>query len=136
MDFTRTFTKDHDGFVCAAIFLDVGSYSLWVLPLTSKNGREAARAVTEYRQHVRGRYRGVELLHLRADSDPSLSANGHGVTTLAADLHLALLSQRPHLEVTFSPPHTQALNPVEGAVGHLYYLLNFFLAQAHLSMLA
>jgi hypothetical protein len=28
------------------------------------------------------------------------------------------------------------LNPVEGAVGHLYHLLNFFLAQAYLSMLA
>jgi hypothetical protein len=67
LDFTRTFAKDHDGFVCAAIFLDIGSYSLWVLPLTSKNGREAARAVTEYRQHVRSRYRGVELQHLRAE---------------------------------------------------------------------
>ena len=75
---------------------------------------------------MRERYRGIELLHLRADNDPSFSANGHGVTTLATDLKLALLSQRPHLEVTFSPPYTQALNPVEGSVGNLYYLLNFF----------
>ena len=28
------------------------------------------------------------------------------------------------------------MNPVEGAVGHLYHLLNFYLAQAYLSMLA
>jgi hypothetical protein len=49
---------------------------------------------------------------------------------------LALLSEQPHVTVTFSPPHTQALNPVEGAVGHLFHLLNFFLAQAYLSMLA
>ena len=48
----------------------------------------------------------------------------------------ALQREQPHVSVTFSPPHTQALNPVEGAVGHLYHLLNFFLAQAYLSMLA
>jgi hypothetical protein len=28
------------------------------------------------------------------------------------------------------------MKPEEGAVGHLYHLLNFFLAQAYLSMLA
>ena len=28
------------------------------------------------------------------------------------------------------------MNPVETAVRHAYYLLNFFLAQAHLNMLA
>jgi hypothetical protein len=108
---------------------------LWVLPLFSKTGLEAARAVREYRAHVRDRYR-TELRDLRADSDPSFAANGHGECALAADLLLALRREQPHVSVTFSPPHTQALNPVEGAVGHLYHLLNFFLAQAYLSMLA
>ena len=48
----------------------------------------------------------------------------------------SLMRELPHVEVTFSPPYTQAMNPMEGAVGHLYHLLNFYLAQAYLSMLA
>jgi hypothetical protein len=135
LDFTRSFTRDLDGYVCAAVVLDVATYSLWVFPLHSKSGLEAARAVRAYRAHVRDRY-GCELRFLRADSDPSFAANGHGECALASDLLLSLQREEPHVSVTFSPPHTQALNPVEGAVGHLYHLLNFFLAQAYLSMLA
>ena len=121
--------------MCAAVILDLVTYSLWVLPLFSKSGLEAARAVREYRAYVRDRYR-FELRHLRADSDPSFAANGHGECALAADLLLTLRREQPHVSVTFSPPHTQALNPVECAVGHLHHPLNFFRAQAYLSMLA
>ena len=87
-----------------AVFLDIVTYSLWVLPLMSKNGREAARAVNAYRLVVRTRYRGADLLFLRADSNPSFSASGHGVSSVAADLHLALSKVLPPIEVTFSPP--------------------------------
>ena len=135
LDFTRSFVLDLDGNVCAAVILDIATYSIWVYPLPAKTGRDAARAVIAYRAHVRERY-GTELRALRADSDPSFSANGHGQSTLAADLHLALTQEMPHVSVTFSPPYSQALNPVEGAVGHLFHLLNFFLAQSYLSMLA
>ena len=49
LDFTRGFTRDLEGHVCAAVILDIATYSLWVLPLFSKSGLEAARAVREYR---------------------------------------------------------------------------------------
>ena len=106
----------------------------YIRPLRAKTGSEAARAVRAHRVHVRESYR-TELRALRADSDPSFSANGHGESTLAADLHQALRAELPHVVVTFSPPYAQAMNPVEGAVGHSFHLLNFFLAQAYLSTL-
>jgi hypothetical protein len=124
-----------DSNVCAAVMLDIATCSFWVYPLRAKTGSEAARAVRTYRVNVRERYR-AEFRALRADSDPSFSANGHGESTLAADLHLALRAELPHVVVTFSPPYAQAMNPVEGAVGHLFHLLDFFLAQAYLFMLA
>ena len=56
LDFTRTFVRDMDGHTCAAIMLDISTYSLWIFPLKSKPGTEAARAVVAYRAHVRIRY--------------------------------------------------------------------------------
>ena len=107
LDFTRTFVRDMDGHTCAAIMLDISTYSIWVLPLKSKSGTEAARAVVAYRAHVRIRY-GRELLRLRADSDPSFSANGHGACTLAADLQLALLRELPTWRL---PSHRRTRRP-------------------------
>ena len=51
-------------------------------------------------------------------------------------LHNYVNSLRSPLAFTHSPPHTQALNPVECAVRQLYHLLNFFLEQGSLTMLA
>ena len=107
LDFTRGFTRDLEGHVCAAVILDLATYSMWVLPLFSKSGLEAARAVREYRAYVRDRYR-TELRHLRADSDPSFAANGHGECALAADLLLALRREQPHVSVTFSPAYASS----------------------------
>jgi hypothetical protein len=135
MDFTRTFERDVDGNVCGVVFLDVASFMLWVCPLANKSGREVARAVGLYRAHVRSVFRS-EMLHLRSDSDPSFAVSGHGDAHTASALRASLAAAPPHVELTFSPPYCQAMNPVENAVRHAYYLMNFFLAQAHLTMLA
>jgi hypothetical protein len=135
MDFTRTFECDMDGYVCAAMFLDVATFALWMCPLRNKSGGEAARAVSEYRAHVRSYFK-AELVHLRSDSDPSFAVSGHGEAYAASALKRMLDSSPPHVALTFSPPYCQAMNPVENAVRHAYYLLNFFLAQAHLTMKA
>ncbi len=63
VDFTRSFVRDLDDNVCAAVVLDIATYSLWVCPLTAKTGLEAARAVRAYREHVRNHY-STELRHL------------------------------------------------------------------------
>jgi hypothetical protein len=55
LDFTRGFTRDLEGHVCAVVILDLATYSLWVLPLFSKSGLAAARALRECRAHVRER---------------------------------------------------------------------------------
>ena len=135
MDFTRTFERDVDGNVCGVVFLDVASFMLWVCPLKNKSGREVARAVGLYRAHVRSVFRS-EMLHQRSDSDPSFAVSGHGDAHTASALRASLAAASPHVELTFSPPYCQAMNPVENAVRHAYYLMNFFLAQAHLTMLA
>jgi len=67
MDFTRTFERDMDGNVCALMFLDVATYMLWLCPLKTKSGAEAARAVGAYREHVRSMFK-TELVHLRSDA--------------------------------------------------------------------
>jgi hypothetical protein len=77
MVFTHTFERDVDGNICALVFLDVSTFMLWACPLKNKGGSEAARALGLYREHVRATFR-TELLHLRADSDPSFAASGHG----------------------------------------------------------
>jgi len=136
LDFTREFTRDVDGNIVAAVFLDIATYSLFVFPLPGKSGLDAAKAVRAYRAHVRERYAGVELKNLRSDSDPSFSANSRDIGAAASELRRSLEAELPHVQMSFSPPHCQAMNPVEGAMGHLMHLLNFFLAQAYLSMLA
>jgi len=135
MDFTRTFERDMDGNVCALMFLDVATYMLWLCPLKNKGGAEAARAVGAYREHVRTVFK-AELVHLRSDSDPSFAVSGQGEAHVASALRKSLAASPPHVDLTFSPPYCQAMNPIENAVRHAYYLLNFFLAQAHLTMLA
>ena len=135
MDFTRTFERDMDGNVCALMFLDVATYMLWLCPLKNKGGAEAARAVNAYREHVRSVFK-TELVHLRSDSDPSFAVSGQGDAHIASALRKSLSASPPHVDLTFSPPYCQAMNPIENAVRHAYYLLNFFLAQAHLTMLA
>jgi hypothetical protein len=135
MDFTRAFERDVDGHVYALVFLDVATFMLWACPLKDKSGAEAARALCLYREHVRSTF-GTELLHLRADSDPSFAVSGHGEARVASALRHSLAATSPVVQLSFSPPYCQAMNPVENAVRHAYYLLNFFLAQAYLSMLA
>ena len=132
---TRAFERDVDGHVYALVFLDVATFMLWACPLKDKSGAEAARALCLYREHVRSTF-GTELLHLRADSDPSFAVSGHGEARVASALRHSLAATSPVVQLSFSPPYCQAMNPVENAVRHAYYLLNFFFAQAYLSMLA
>ena len=94
-----------------------------------------ARAVGLYREHVRTVF-GTELQHLRSDSDPSFAVSGHGDANTASALRNSLAASPPAGLLTFSPPYCQAMNPVENAVRHAYYLMNFFMAQAYLTMLA
>ena len=135
MDLTRTFERDVDGNVCGVILLDVASFLMWACPLKGKSGREVARAVGLYREHVRTIF-GTELQHLRSDSDPSFAVSGHGDAYTASALRNSLAASPPAVLLTFSPPYCQAMNPVENAVRHAYYLMNFFMAQAYLTMLA
>ena len=55
---------------------------------------------------------------------------------MASALRQSLAASDPIVQLSFSPPYCQAMNPVENAVRHAFYLVNFFLAQAYLSMLA
>jgi hypothetical protein len=59
LDFTREFTRDVDGNIVAAVFLDIATYSLFVFQLPGKSGLDAAKAVRAYRAHVRGRAGGM-----------------------------------------------------------------------------
>jgi hypothetical protein len=114
LDFTREFARDVDGNIVAAVFLDIATYSLFVFPLPGKSGLDAAKAVRAYREHVRERYAGVELSNLRSDSDPSFSANSRDIGAAASELRRSLEAELPHVQMSFSPPHCQAMNPVEG----------------------
>ena len=94
-----------------------------------------ARAVGLYREHVRSVFK-TELRHLRGDSNPSFAVSGHGEAYTASALRDSLAAAPPHVLLSFSPPYCQAMNPVENAVRHAYYLMNFYMAQAYLTMLA
>ena len=105
------------------------------LPAEEQSGHEAAQAVGLYREHVRSMF-GVELLHLRSDSDLSFAVSGHGEARVESALRQSLAASPPIVQLSFSPPYCQAMNPVENSVRQAYYLMNFFLARAHLPMLA
>ena len=74
---------------------------------------------------------------MRTDNDPCFTDNHYGPArnTLALQEYLDSLPMSETNKFTHSPPGYQALNPVECAVRQLYYLMNFYLEQGHLSAL-
>ena len=53
VDFTHFFERNSDSYVCAAIFLDRSSWSLWLGPMKNKTCSEFVRVLEEFRLHVR-----------------------------------------------------------------------------------
>jgi hypothetical protein len=73
---------------------------------------------------------------VRTDCDPTFTVNHHGATHNTAELQRYLDGHAPAVLFEHSPPHTQAMNPVEGVARHLYHLVNFYLERSLLSALA
>ena len=96
---------------------------------------EFERVLEEYRRFVRTFHRS-ELATVRTDCDPTFTVNHHGATHNSAELKRHLDQHLPAIDFEHSPPHTQAMNPVEGVARHLYHLVNFYLEQSLLSPLA
>ena len=135
LDLTRRFDPDLDGYTCSALFLDEATHFLWEGPMKDHTCFEFVRVLEEYRRFVRTFHRS-ELATVRTDCDPTLTVNHHGATHNSAELKRHLDQHLPAIDFEHSPPHTQAMNPVEGVARHLYHLVNFYLEQSLLSPLA
>ena len=96
---------------------------------------EFVRVFADYRRFVRVTLRS-EVAVVRTDCDPVFTVNHHGATHNTAELQRYLDSALPAVACEHSPPHTQAMNPVEGVARHLYHLVNFYLERSLLSPLA
>ena len=136
VDLTHFFERNSDGYVCAAIFLDRSTWSLWLGPMKNKTCSEFVRVLDEYRLHARTIH-GVELREVRADNDPCFTDNRSGVAHNVVELDRYLRELPPSQSIVFthSPPETQSLNPVECSVRQLYHLMNFYLQCGNLSSL-
>jgi hypothetical protein len=135
LDLTRRFDPDLDGYTCSALFLDEATHFLWEGPMKDHTCFEFVRVLEEYRRFVRTFHRS-ELATVRTDCDPSFTVNHHGATHNSAELKRHLDQHLPAIDFEHSPPHTQAMNPVEGVARHIYHLVNFYLEQSLLSPLA
>ena len=137
VDFTRQFQPDMDGYVAAVIFMDYESRELFSYPTFDKTGESFVAALRAYREHIRTTKPGMELKQLVGDCDVSWTTTTAGGEFRITEVVRDYLESTPRsLAFTRSPPHTQALNPVEGACTRLYYLMNFFLHMGMLSMVA
>ena len=136
VDLTHFFERNSDGYVCAAIFLDRSTWSLWLGPMKNKTCSEFVRVLDEYRLHARTIH-GVELREVHADNDPCFTDNRSGVAHNVVELDRYLRELPPSQSIVFthSPPETQSLNPVECSVRQLYHLMNFYLQCGNLSSL-
>ena len=103
--------------------------------MADHTGSEFVRVLDEYRRFVRSFFRS-ELRVIRTDCDPTFTVNHHGATHNTAELQRYLDTSPPAVVFEHSPPHTQAMNPVEGVARHLYHLVNFYLERSLLSSLA
>jgi hypothetical protein len=135
LDLTRRFDPDLDGYTCSALFLDEATHFLWEGPMKDHTCFEFVRVLEEYRRFVRTFHRS-ELATIRTNCDPTFTVNHHGATHNSAELKRHLDQHLPAIAFEHSPPHTQAMNPVEGVARHLYHLVNFYLEQSLLSPLA
>jgi len=135
LDLTRTFVSDVDGYVLSAIFMDLRTGLLWESPMRNHTCAEFIRVLAKYVARVRDFFR-VDLQLVHSDCDPVYTVTQRGPPRNASALQIYVNSLRSPLAFSHSPPHTQALNPVECAVRQLYHLLNFYLAQGSLTMLA
>jgi len=136
LDLTHNFVANSEGFVCAAIFMDMNTWLVAVYPMRSKHSSEFVRVLKQHQAFVRTTF-DVELKTVRTDNDPCFTDNQHGPPRNVAGLqeYVDSLPLSRSLRFTHSPPGYQALNPVECAVRQLYHLMNFYLEQGHLSSL-
>ena len=135
LDLTHSFEPDIDGHVCAAIFMDLATWNVWMGPMKDRSGAEFIRVLRLYQDFVRDNF-GVELRKVRADNDPCFT-DTHGINrnTVELQTYLRSLPVAKSLVFEHSAPYTQSLNPVESAVRQLYHLMNFFLMAGSLSAL-
>ena len=98
-------------------------------------GTEFVRVFEDYRRFVRTFFRS-ELLVIRTDCDPMFTVNHHGAAHNSAELQRYLDQNLPAVSFEHSPPHTQAMNPVEGLARHVYHLVNFYLEPSMLCVRA
>ena len=68
LDLTHNFPPDSEGNVCAAIFLDLSTWSIWVGPMKNRTCSEFVRNLKEYQSHVRDTYE-QDLREVRTDND-------------------------------------------------------------------
>ena len=77
LDLTHSFAPDIDGYVCAAIFMDLATWHIWMGPMKDRSGSEFIRVLRQYQDVVRDNF-GVELRKVRADNDPCFT-DTHGI---------------------------------------------------------
>ena len=77
LDLTHNFVANSDGYVCAAIFLDMNTWLMSVYPMRSKHRSEFVRVLKQHRAFVRSTF-DVELKTVRTDNDPCFTDNQHG----------------------------------------------------------
>ena len=99
--------------------------------MRNHSSEEFIRVLGKYIAYVREFFR-VDLQLVHSDCDPVYTVSQRGPPRNTFALRNHVNSLRSPLAFTHSPPHTQALNPVECAVRQLYHLLNLFLEQGSL----
>ena len=77
LDLTHNFVANSDGYVCAAIFMDMNTWLVAVYPMRSKHCSEFVRVLKLHQAFVRTTF-DVELKTSRTDKDPCFTDNQHG----------------------------------------------------------
>jgi hypothetical protein len=77
LDLTHNFVANSEGYICAAVFLDMNTWLLSVYPMRSKHCSEFIRVLKQHQSFVRMAF-DVELKTIRTDNDPCLTDNQHG----------------------------------------------------------
>ena len=117
LDLTHNFPSDSEVNVCAAVFLDISTSSIWVGQMKNMMSAEFIRNLKENFTRVRDIYE-QDLRDVRTDNDPCFTdvKAGPARNTVELDTCLRSLPVAQSVRFTHSSAEYQALNPVECAV--------------------
>ena len=136
-DNTCLMPPSHDAHIYGFLFVEQRSKLIFLHPMRDKTIKSCIEAFEALERFVQRTFPDIQLRRLRLDCAPGWTKTNPSSSLVAPRNVSALdswLLTRPHLMITHAPPHTQALNPAENAMGMAMYKMNFFLHQAHLSM--